>query len=78
VRQTPRCLDDSNELRRNELQHGEEEQTQIEQLLLRYEHTLDEIEAELGSSGETPSYPALLPKRLQELANKTAEVAASF
>lgn len=71
-------LDEINERRRNELQQKEEEQARVEQLLLRYEHALDEIEAELGSSTESPSYPALLRKRLQELANKTAEVAASL
>src|SRR5258708_38581468 len=71
-------VDESNARRRNELQQREEEQERVEQLLTRYEHTLDEIEAELRSRDEPPSYPARLRKRLEELARKTAEVAASL
>ena len=71
-------LDASNAKREQELQQREEEQAQVEQLLTQYESTLDTIEAKLTSSDALTSYPALLRTRLQELANKTAEVAASL
>jgi hypothetical protein len=73
-----RRLDECNEQRRKELQQSEAEQAQIEQLLTRYENTLDEIEAELRSEDEPLAYPALIRKRLEELARKTTEVATSL
>jgi hypothetical protein len=71
-------LDESNERQRRELQQRAEEQAQIEQLLTRYEHTLDEIEAELSANPEPLSYPTLIRTRLEELARKTAEVATTL
>jgi DNA-binding MarR family transcriptional regulator len=71
-------LDESNERRCKELQQTEEDQARVEQLLTHYENTLDEIESELRSNDEPPSYPILLRKRLEELARKTAEVATSL
>lgn len=73
-----RHLDECNERRRKELQQSEAEQAQIEQLLTRYENTLDEIEAELRSENDPFAYPALIRKRLEELARKTTEVATSL
>jgi len=71
-------LDASNTKRQQELQQREEEQTRVEQLLTHYEQALDVIEAEFSSSEALPSYPTLLRTRLQELASKTAEIAASL
>ena len=71
-------LDDSNARRSRELKQKEEELARIEQLITRYENTLDEIEVELESNDEPLSYSAQLRKRLQELADKTAEVAMSL
>jgi hypothetical protein len=73
-----RRLDAYNERMRLELQQKEAELAQVEQLLTQYENMLDEIEARSNSREETPSYPAVLRKRLQELAVKTAEMAASL
>ena len=71
-------LDEFNERQARELRQAEDEQMRIEQLLKQYEHTLDEIEAKLRSNDEPPSRSMLLRKRLQELARKTAEMAASL
>lgn len=46
-------LDAANERRAQELQAMEEQQAKVKQLLSYYEHTLDEIEAELNVSKET-------------------------
>lgn len=73
-----RRLDAYNERMRRELLEKEAELAQVEQLLTQYENTLDEIEARLDSREELPPYPAVLRKRLQELAVKTAEMAASL
>ena len=71
-------LDESNERQRTELQQRAEEQAQIEQLLTRYEHTLDEIEVELSTNDDSLSYPVLIRKRLEEPARKTIEVATTL
>ena len=71
-------LDAFNEHQEEELQQAEEEQMRVEQLLTRYEQTLDEIEVKLHSTDEVPSQSRLLRKRLQELATRTAEMAASL
>lgn len=71
-------LGDSIDRQHKELQQKEEEQARVEQLLTSYEHTLDEIEAELRSSDEPLAHPMLLRKRLEELARKTAEVATTL
>lgn len=71
-------LDENNERRQNELQLREEEQARIEQLITRYELTLDEMEAALSSKDEPSIYPTLIRNRLQELAIKTAEMATSL
>lgn len=73
-----RRLDAYNERMRQELLHKESELNRVEQLLTHYEQTLDDIESSLRSEVATPSYAARLRKRLQELAIKTAEVAASL
>jgi hypothetical protein len=70
-------VDAANERRVQELQQMEEQQAKAEQLLSYYEHALDEIEAELAAAGETAPLPVLLRKRLNELAERTAKVAAS-
>lgn len=73
-----RRLDACNERMRVELHQKEAELAQVEQLLTYYEQTLDEIETRLDSQEEMPSYPAHLRNRLQELALKTTEMAASL
>ena len=71
-------LDASNARRQQELDQREKEQARVELLLTQYECALDAIEAEQTAQDALPSYPALLRTRLQELASKTAEVAASL
>ena len=71
-------FDASNARRQQELDQREEEQARVELLLTQYECALDAIEAEQAAHDALPSYSALLRTRLQELANKTAEVAASL
>ena len=71
-------LDAFNERRATELRHEDDELTQIEQLLAQYERTLEEIEVRIRSNVGVPPHSMLLRKRLLELANKTAEMAASL
>lgn len=72
-------LDAANARHAQELQLMEEQQAKAEQLLSYYECTLSEIEVELENTGkESPAYPAQLRKRLTELAEKTASVAAAL
>jgi acetylglutamate synthase len=71
-------LDESNEQHRTGLQQKEEEQARAEQLLLRYENTLDEVEAELRLKDDPLSHAALLRKRLEELARKTTDLATTL
>lgn len=72
-------LDAANARHAQELQQMEEQQAKAEQLLSHYERVLSEIETELDEAGkESPVYSALLRKRLTELAEKTASVAASI
>lgn len=76
-----RRLDAYNERMQLEVQQKETELAQLEQLLTYYEQALDEVEARLNAKPEAEepfSYPALLRKRLQELAIKTTEMAASL
>lgn len=73
-----RRLDACNERMRLELQQKEAELAQVEQLVTYYEQTLDEIETRLTSNDESSSYTTALRKRLQELAIKTTEMAASL
>ncbi len=73
-----RRLDGYNERMRLELQQKEADIAQLKQLLTHYEQTLDEIETRLDALEEMPSYPAVLRKRLHELALKTTEMAASL
>jgi len=61
-----------------EVEAKESKQNQIEQLLTHYEQTLDDIEARLHSD-QYISIPLIaIRKRLQELAAKTTEMAASL
>lgn len=73
-----RRLDAFNEKCHMELQQIEAKQTQVEALLTHYEYTLDEIEGKLATESEPLSQVLLLRKRLQELAIRTADVAASL
>jgi ABC-type transporter Mla subunit MlaD len=72
-----RRLDAANERLRLKVDEIEEQQSKAEQLLSRYERALDEIEAELESADDSVRRPARLRKRLNELAEQTARVAAS-
>ena len=71
-------LDAVNERRARELQEMEEQQATVEQLLSRYERSLDEIEARLDDTEEPVSHSAFLRRRLKELAAKTAALATSL
>ena len=73
-----RRLDAHTERMRLEIQQKEAELAQVEQLLIHFENMLDEIETRLDGSEETSPYPAVLRKRLYELAIKTTEMAASL
>lgn len=66
----------ANVQRSTQLDAVEAHQTRVEQLLSIYERTLDKMEIEL-TAGETLRYPTRLRRRLTELAEKTALVAAS-
>ena len=71
-------LDESNEQHRIGLRQREDEQVRVEQLLLRYENTLDEVEAELRLKDDPLSHKAVLRKRLEELARKTTDLATTL
>lgn len=73
-----RRLDANNERKQIELDRQEAKLAQVEQLLTRYENALDEIEAGMQSVEKTSAYPTVLRKRLNELAAKTTEMAASL
>jgi hypothetical protein len=69
-------LDSLNQQRNAELQQRDLEQIRIEELLARYEQTLDEIETAIEGKKEVPVYPVAIRKRLEELAARTAEMAS--
>ena len=69
-------LDAANARRSEELQTLETKQAMVEQTLAHYERTLREIEITLNSNVESAPLPPLR-KRLQELAERTALLAAS-
>ena len=71
-----RRLNALNYQREEELQRIEAKQEQVEAVLTHYEQMLGEIEASLDTKDKLPSQTAHLRARLQELATKTAEVAA--
>ena len=73
-----RRLDANNERKQMELESREAKLDQVEQLLSYYEAALDEIEAETHSKEKVSVYPNALRLRLQELATKTTEMAASL
>lgn len=73
-----RRLAANNVRRQNELEANEAEQAQVEQLLAHYEGILDEVEATVLTQEDVFGASALLRTRLQELAIKTAEIAASL
>lgn len=73
-----RRLDANNERKRMELGRREAKLDQVEQLLSYYDITLEEIEAEMHSKENVSVYPNVLRQRLQELAAKTTEMAASL
>ena len=73
-----RRLDADNERTRLEALRKGAELEKLEQLLSQYENTLNEIEARLESRVVQPTFPSVLRNRLQELALKTAEMAASL
>ena len=73
-----RRLDANNERKHLELDRREAKLDQVEQLLSHYEAALDEIETDVRSKENVPAYPHSLRQRLQELATKTTEIAASL
>ena len=73
-----RRLDVNNEHKQMELGRREAKLDQVEQLLSYYEVALDEIEADMATKEKVFAYPNSLRLRLQELAEKTTEMAASL
>ena len=71
-------LDANNDHKQMELNRREAKLDQVEQLLSYYEVALDEIEASIATKEKVFAYPNSLRLRLQELAEKTTEIAASL
>ena len=69
-------LDAANSRRSEELKAIEEQQMKAEQLLSYYECSLDAVEAELNNTDESEPPSIRLHRRLKELADRTAQIAA--
>jgi hypothetical protein len=70
-------LNAANAHRERELRRMEDQLAQTENLLSYYEGILAEIEGQLDGPVESIPHPALLRQRLNELAERTARVAAA-